>query len=183
MHDTGSDVLRTRHDPAGERGPNKGESSSFGFAGRDLRFAVGDRIRVYEQQLPKTAQIGGVRLDRYQFSDFERRRPLIALVRLRGARPRTARLKGLCLLGLVVSLLVIVFFVVPRSSTVSHRERRARRVAGGDVRTIVLAHGIGPKSIAACLGTASALVLTLLLADVFVDAARLSGLSSRRPST
>jgi uncharacterized membrane protein len=44
--------------------------------------------------------------------------------------------------------------------------------------TIVLAHGFGPKTIAACLGTASALLLTLLLADLFVDAAHLSGLAS-----
>jgi uncharacterized membrane protein len=164
-----------------ESGPNKGETSSFGFAGRDVRFAVGDRIRVYEQQLPKVAQIGGVRLDRYQFSDFERRRPLIALGAIFVALVLvTARLKGLrALLGLVVSLLVIVFFVVP---AILDGESPASVALVGSLAvmfaTIVLAHGVGPKSIAACLGTASALVLTLLLADVFVDAAHLSGLSS-----
>jgi uncharacterized membrane protein len=44
--------------------------------------------------------------------------------------------------------------------------------------TIPLAHGIGPKTIAACLGTAASLILTLLLADLFVDLAHLSGLAS-----
>ena len=34
-----------------ESGPDKGKTSSFGFAGRDVRFAAGDRIQVYKQQL------------------------------------------------------------------------------------------------------------------------------------
>jgi uncharacterized membrane protein len=44
--------------------------------------------------------------------------------------------------------------------------------------TIPLTHGLGPKTLAACLGTASALVLTLVVADVATTAARLTGLSS-----
>jgi len=164
-----------------ESGPDKGKASSFGFAGRDVRFAAGDRIQVYKQQLPKGAQLGGVKLDPYQFSDFERRRPLIALAAIFVALVLvTARFKGLrALLGLVVSLLVIVFFVVP---AILDGESPASVALVGSLAvmfaTIVLAHGIGPKSIAACLGTAAALVVTLLLARVFVDAAHLSGLSS-----
>jgi uncharacterized membrane protein len=165
-----------------ETGPDKGEQTSFGFAGRDVRFGVGDRIRVYRQQLPKGAQLGGgVQLDPYQFSDFERRRPLVALGAIFVALVLvTARLKGLrALLGLVVSLLVIVLFIVP---AILDGESPGSVALVGSLAvmfaTIVLAHGIGPKTIAACLGTAAALVLTLVLADVFVDAAHLSGLSS-----
>jgi uncharacterized membrane protein len=44
--------------------------------------------------------------------------------------------------------------------------------------TIPLAHGWGPKSLAAVLGTAGALLLTALLALVFTEAAHLTGFSS-----
>ena len=44
--------------------------------------------------------------------------------------------------------------------------------------TIPLAHGWGPKSIAALLGTAASLILTALLAVLFTDLTHLSGLSS-----
>ncbi len=164
-----------------ESGPKKGQTTSFGFAGRDIPFTVGDRIRVYEQKLPEGAQIGGTPLDPYQFSDFERRRPLIALAGIFvGLVLVTARFKGLrALLGLVVSLLLIVFFVVP---AILDGESATSVALVGSLAvmfaTIVLAHGIGPKSIAACLGTSAALALTLVLAEVFVEAAHLSGLAS-----
>jgi uncharacterized membrane protein len=44
--------------------------------------------------------------------------------------------------------------------------------------TIPLVHGGGAKSLAACLGTAAALLLTLGLADLFTHIAHLSGLTS-----
>ena len=43
--------------------------------------------------------------------------------------------------------------------------------------TILLAHGRGPKSIAALLGTTASLLLTALLAVVFTQMARLTGLA------
>jgi uncharacterized membrane protein len=164
-----------------ESGPKKGQRTSFGFAGRDVRFSVGDRIRVYEQNLPPDAQIGGVKLDPYQFSDFERGRPLVLLAAIFVALVfATARWKGArALLGLVASLLVIVFFIVP--AILNGESPQGVALVGAlavMLVTIVLAHGIGPKAIAACLGTASALLLTLFLADVFVEAAHLSGLAS-----
>ncbi len=164
-----------------ESGPNKGQQTSFGFAGRDVRFSVGDKIRVYEQKLPKGAQIGGVKLDPYQFSDFERGRPLLILAAIFvGLVLATARWKGArALLGLVASLLLIVFFIVP--AILNGESPQGVALVGSlavMLITIVLAHGIGPKSIAACLGTAAALLLTLFLADLFVEAAHLSGLAS-----
>jgi uncharacterized membrane protein len=164
-----------------DSGPKKGQVTSFGFAGRDVRFALGDEIRVYEQKLPKEAQIGGVKLDPYQFSDFERGRPLLLLAAIFVALVvATARWKGArALVGLVASLLVIVFFVVP--AILNGESPQGVALVGAlavMLVTIVLAHGIGPKAIAACLGTASALLLTLFLADFFVEAAHLSGLAS-----
>jgi uncharacterized membrane protein len=44
--------------------------------------------------------------------------------------------------------------------------------------TIPLVHGGGAKSLAACLGTATALLLTLGLADLFTRLAHLSGLTT-----
>lgn len=164
-----------------ERGPDKGKTTSFGFAGRDVQFAVGDKIRVYRQQLPKGAVIGGVPLDPYQFSDFERKTPLLILLGLFAALVlATARWKGLrALLGLGASLLVIVFFVVP---AILDGESPTGVALVGSLAvmfaTIPLAHGLGPKSIAACLGTAASLLLTLFLATTFVEASHLSGLSS-----
>ena len=164
-----------------ESGPNKGQQTSFGFAGRDVRFAVGDEIRVYEQKLPEGAQIGGVPLDPYQFSDFERGRPLIVLAAIFvGLVLVTARWKGArAVVGLAASLVVIVFFIVP--AILNGESPQGVALVGAlavMLLTIVLAHGVGPKSIAACLGTASALLLTLFLADLFVEAAHLSGLAS-----
>jgi uncharacterized membrane protein len=164
-----------------ESGPQEGETTTFGFAGRAVRFAVGDRIRVYEQRLPEGAQIGGVPLDPYQFSDFERKRPLFALVALfAGLVIVTARFKGIrALIGLGASLVVIVFFIVP--AILNGESPLGVAVVGAlavMLATIPLTHGLGPKTIAACLGTAAALLLTLLLADVFVEAAHLSGLAS-----
>ena len=162
-------------------GPDEGTVTTFGFTGRDVRFSVGDRIRVYEQQLPEGAQVGGVALDPYQFSDFERKRPLLVLLALFAALVvATARFKGLrALVGLGASLVVIVFFVVP--AILDGRSPLGVALVGAlavMLVTIPLAHGIGPKTIAACLGTTSALLLTLFLADVFVEAAHLSGLAS-----
>ena len=164
-----------------ETGPKQGRQASFGFAGRDVRFAVGDQIRVYEQRLPEGAQIGGVALDPYQFSDFERGRPLVLLAAIFvGLVLVTARWKGArAIVGLGASLLVIVFFVVP--AILNGESPQGVALVGSlavMLLTIGLAHGIGPKSIAACLGTASALLLTLFLADLFVEAAHLSGLAS-----
>jgi uncharacterized membrane protein len=43
--------------------------------------------------------------------------------------------------------------------------------------TILLAHGRGPKAVAALLGTTASLLLTALLAVIFTEAARLTGLA------
>ena len=48
--------------------------------------------------------------------------------------------------------------------------------------TIPLAHGLGPKSVAACLGTASALVLTLVLAEFATGLAHITGFGSEEAS-
>jgi len=56
-------------------GDEKGERASFsaGDQGSDVRVGLGDKIRVYENQLPDGAMLGGAGVDRYALADFERR--------------------------------------------------------------------------------------------------------------
>jgi uncharacterized membrane protein len=165
-----------------DSGPDRGQNAGItvGDGGR-VRVAVGDRIRVYRNVLPEGAQLGGVAVDRYVLSDFQRDRPLLYLVvifcalvvgfgRLRGAR---------ALLGLVASLAVVLWFVVP--AILDGRDPVSVALYGSlavMLVTLPLAHGLGAKTIAASLGTALALFLTLALAKVFTDMAHLTGLSS-----
>ncbi len=143
--------------------------------------ALGDKILVYKNpRLPATA-LGASTLPEYSFSDFQRHQPLLwlalafALVVVGAARFRGVR----ALVGLVASLAMIVFFVVPAIAD----GRPPLQVAafgglGVMLLTIPLVHGGGAKSLAACLGTAAALLLTLGLADLFTHLAHLSGLTS-----
>ena len=164
-------------------GPDKGHDTKirFGDTGTTVHLGVGDKVLVYRNPLPAGATIGGVAAPPYAFSDFQRHGPLIwlALVfavivfvagRIRGAR---------ALAGLAASLGMVVFFIVPAITT----GRPPLQVAafgalGIMLLTIPLVHGGGAKSLAACIGTALALLLTLGLADAFTSLAHLSGLTT-----
>ena len=164
-------------------GPDRGHETQirFGDTGTTARVGLGDEVLVYRNPLPAGATIGGVAAPPYAFSDFQRHGPLIwlALVfvvvvlvagRIRGAR---------ALAGLTASLGMVVFFIVPAIST----GRPPLQVAGFGalgimLLTIPLVHGGGAKSLAACIGTALALLLTLALADAFTSLAHLSGLTT-----
>jgi uncharacterized membrane protein len=164
-------------------GPDDGERASFVTGGvrNEVRLSVGDRILVTRNQLPEGAQLGGVRLDRYAFADFERRSALgwlavgfVALVLL------TGRWRGLrALAGLALSIVIVVEFVVPAilegSSPVGVALVGALAIM---LTTIPLAHGVGAKAIAAILGTTACLLLTAGLASFFTDLAHLTGFAS-----
>ena len=95
---------------------------------------------------------------------------VVAFGRMRGA---------LSLVGLGISLSVIVAFVAP--AILDGKEPLAVAVVGSlavMISTITLAHGVGPKSLAALLGTAGALFLTVGLAVLFTDLTHLTGLAS-----
>jgi uncharacterized membrane protein len=166
-----------------EGGPDKGERVSFstGNVSSDVRVDVGETVRVYENPLPDDAVLGGVRVDRYAFADFERRSPLLWLAAVFAALVLlTGRLQGLrALLGLSASLLVLVFFIVP--AILDGRSPTSVALFGALAImfvTIPLAHGVSAKTAAACLGTTASLLLTLVLADLFTDFAHLTGLAS-----
>jgi uncharacterized membrane protein len=146
-----------------------------------LDLDVGDGVRVAENQLPPQAQLGGVKLDRYSLADFERKAPLLWLGLLFAALVLlTGRWEGLrALIGLGASLAIVVLFVVPALLQGSSPPGVA--LVGSlaiMLVTLVVTHGFGPKMLAATLGTASALILTLGLGSLFIGLAHLTGLSS-----
>jgi uncharacterized membrane protein len=165
-------------------GPDEGDEVTFTFAAAEAEFDVGDDIRLLKNSLPDVspdAGDAGVEIEPYLFSDFERRAPMLWLVALFVALVLlTGRWQGLrALLGLGGSLAVIVLFVVP--AILDGRSPTAVAFVGAlaiMLITLPLAHGVGPKTIAASLGTAASLSLTLLLGYVFIDLAHLSGVSS-----
>lgn len=117
----------------------------------------------------------------YFFSDFQRRAPLLALGLLFAvAVVGLARWRGLAaLLGLGVSLLVLVRFVLP--AILAGQSALAASVVGASVIALLiiyLAHGVSARTTTAVLGTLAALALTAGLAVVFVEVTKLTGLSS-----
>jgi uncharacterized membrane protein len=162
-------------------GSEEGRRIRFTFARAEGKFEVGDRIRVYKNELPPGSLDAGGRVDEYSFSDFERRPPMLWLLGIFGALVLVmGRWQGLrALAGLVLSLAIIVFFVAP--SILEGNSPTSVALFGAlavKLETMPLAHGIGPKTIAACLGTAASLVLTLGLADLFIGLSHLSGITS-----
>jgi hypothetical protein len=117
----------------------------------------------------------------YFFSDFQRRTPLLALGLLFAVTVvGLARWRGFAaLLGLGVSLLVLVRFVLP--AILAGESALAASIVGASliaVLIIYLAHGVSAPITTAVLGTLAALALTAVLAVVFVEATKLTGLSS-----
>jgi uncharacterized membrane protein len=95
---------------------------------------------------------------------------VVAFGRLRGA---------LSLLGLGFSLALVLLFVVP--AILDGKSPLAVAIVGSlavALITIPLAHGRGPKTLAAVLGTATSLLLTALLALIFTKATHLTGFSN-----
>jgi uncharacterized membrane protein len=166
-----------------DSGHDKGKSATirFGDTGSDAKVGLGDKVLVYKNLLPPGAQLGGVKVPPYSFSDFQRQQPMLWLLALFAVVVLAAgRFHGLrALAGLAASLATVIFFVVPAITD----GRPPLQVAafgalGVMLATIPLVHGGGAKSLAACLGTAFALLLTLGLADLFTSLAHLSGLTT-----
>jgi uncharacterized membrane protein len=163
-------------------GPEKGKRVSFDFpeGASRVRIAPGDAVRVYKTPLPPGVKLPP-NVDRYAFSDFQRRSPLIWLTLAFATIVVLAgRAQGIrSLLGLTISLGTLVLYIVP--AILDGQPALQVALYGAlaiMLATIPLAHGANLKAVAACLGTAVSLILTLVLADVFTSAAHLSGVSS-----
>ncbi len=77
----GSELLPSDRRPSSARATNEGARIQLTVTDPPdrLDLDVGDAIRVSENQLPPEAVIGGVKVERYSLSDFERRTPLFGL--------------------------------------------------------------------------------------------------------
>jgi len=163
-----------------DEGDRRGALTSFDLIG-PVRISPGDHVRVTRLDIPADARVGGVPADRYAFADFERRAPLAALAAVFALLVvASARWRGLrALVGLGASLVIVVAFMVP--AILEGADPVGVATAGSlaiMLVTVILGHGVGPKALAALVGTAAALLLTLVLASVTVDLAHITGLAS-----
>ena len=137
-------------------------------------YEPGQKVRLSEitqEGLPTT----------YFITDFRRSTPLIVLTALFIAVVASfGRLQGLrALLGLALTFLVILLFMVP--ALLEGTSPLAVAIVGSVVIMIVtlyLSHGFTAKTTAAVVGTALALLITGVLAALFIGLANITGLAS-----
>ena len=123
--------------------------------------------------------------EQYAFADVERRDPLLLLgVLFAVAVVALGRWTGLrALFGLGLSLLVVTAFVLPALLAGSNALLVALVGSAAVMFTVLyLAHGIRVQTSIAVLGTLASLLLTVVLAEVFVRTAALTGLGSDETS-
>ena len=161
-------------------GPTEGARTQVitGDSGPAPDLGPGDHVRVTRNEIPPGAGPG---VEEYALAEVERQTPMLWLLAAFGLLVVVfGRLRGaLALVGLGVSLAVVVAFVVP--AILEGEAPLAVAIVGASavmLATITLAHGVNAKSLAAILGTAGSLVLTILLALLFTELAKLTGLSS-----
>jgi uncharacterized membrane protein len=160
-------------------GPDSGETKPLALGTSSLapELEPGDSIRINAAPAPEGGEAT------YSLVDFERRAPMLWLALAFGLIVVVfGRLRGaLSLLGLALSLVVILAFVVP--AILDGRSALAVALTGSlavMLVTISLAHGLGPKSIAAILGTTISLFAVALLALLFAELTHLTGLASEQ---
>ena len=160
-----------------DSGPDSGDTATLPVGGVALEpeLEPGDEIPVARSE----AVPGGP--PAYTLTDFQRTAPILWLVVAFAALVVAfGRLRGaLSLVGLAISLAVILAFVVP--AILDGSPPLAVAIVGSlavMLATVSLAHGWGPKSLAAMLGTAVSLALVALLALAFTNLTHLTGLSS-----
>jgi uncharacterized membrane protein len=139
--------------------------------GLDSRVSEGDGIFVLTYD-----QVDGQRT--YTFYEFQRGTPMLLLLLLFCVAVLTlGRWRGFgALAGLAVSLMVIVFFTLP--SLLDGNNAVAVALVSASIIAFValfLAHGIGIATVVALLSTFASLLLTAVLAWVFVVFSKLTG--------
>jgi uncharacterized membrane protein len=165
-----------------ESGAEKGKRIEIQLSagGLDPDVDPGDQIRVAKTPKPPKGA-PAVAGTGYTLYDFERRGPMLLLFALFAVVVLVfARWRGaLSLVGLGISLVIVLVFVVP--AILDGKSALLVAVVGSIAvayTTIPLAHGWGPKSLAALLGSVASLILAALLAVLFTNLTHLTGLSS-----
>ncbi|MHB9031577.1 MAG: YibE/F family protein [Anaerolineae bacterium] len=138
------------------------------------RYAVGDRLVIrFTVNTAKEAN--------YYISDYVRRAPLLGLLLIFIVLTIiVGRWQGLnSLIGMAISFLVILLYILPKIYAGEDPVRIA--IIGSLVilpATFLLSHGVNLKTTVALVGTLIALVITGLLANVYINMARLTGFAS-----
>jgi uncharacterized membrane protein len=159
-------------------GPGKGTRSTVALPSPEFAPVLkdGDRIRV-----TRNASAGDAQTQPLSFVDFERGRALYVLLSMFAVVVvALAGWQGLrSLIGLGVSLLVVVAWIVP--AILSGRPPLATALIGGVavmLATTAITHGFGLKSAAAMLGATATLVLIVAMGVFAVHLAHITGFSS-----
>ncbi len=163
-----------------DSGDNQGTSGiiQWNANGIDPPVHIGDKIRVADA--PPVPGYDAENVSFYTLVDYQRGGALIALFAVFALLViALSRLRGaFSLVGLGISLAVILVFIVP--GILNGKPPVLTAVVGSLAimfTTILLAHGRGPKSIGALLGTTASLLLTALIAAFFTHLSRLTGLA------
>lgn len=168
-----------------EEGADAGESFTFEYSSgpRVRHIAAGDEVIVGEnpQQQTQDAPPGTPPPPRFFFLDFDRRIPLLALgIVFAVVVMALSRWRGLAALaGVGISLLVLVRFVLPAILEGSSPIMVA--IVGGATimfLALYLAHGVNAATTTAVLGTLASLLLTGLLATIFIGVSIFTGAGS-----
>lgn len=159
------------------QGPDNGDITELNFADDNTTspdFDIGDKVVVSRQA---DAEAGF----EYAFSDRNRKPVLFWLaVVFAVAVAALGRLRGLAALaGLAVSFVLLLRFVLP--AILDGQNPLLVAVVGSAAiafLAIYVAHGFGPLTTVALLGTLGALLVTVAAAEVFVNLADFSGFAS-----
>ena len=159
------------------QGPDRGETTSLNFASDGVttpKFEPGDKLVLSRQP---DADPGF----EYAFADRHRKPVLFILaVVFAVAVVLLGRLRGLAALaGLIASFVVLLRFILP--GILSGDNPLVVAVVGAGViafLAIYLAHGFGPLTTVALLGTLASLGVTVAAAQIFVSLADFSGFAS-----
>ena len=138
------------------------------------RYKVGDKVVISANQTPAGKEL-------LYINDYVRRVPLYFLFAIFAVLTvLIGRKRGLAsLIGMGLSFFVIFTFVLPQ--ILSGKDPIFIAITASLFIipiSFYLAHGLNRKTTAAVIGTIIALVVTGILANVFVDAARLTGFAS-----
>lgn len=150
------------------------EQGTMMSSSQDQKLKIGDRVII--SHLVNTDGT-----DVYFVADLVRRRPLFWLtMAFLVAVTAIGGWRGLrSFVGLIISFLVLFSYIIPQ--IITGKNPIVVAVTGSFVilfTTLYLAHGFSRKTTAAVLGTIASLILTSVLALLFVNLTRLSGFGS-----
>jgi uncharacterized membrane protein len=166
-----------------EEGEDTGETFTFDYRGgpKTRLIQAGDSVIVGSIDQSQPTPPGTPEPPKYFFFDFDRRVPLLALaIAFSVVVIALSRWRGLAALaGLAVSLLTLTKFVLP--AILEGSDPLWVAIVGGSVimfLALYLAHGINAATTTAVLGTLASLLLTGLLALLFVNISIFTGAGS-----